>query len=65
MVSWSHESTTLSIRHQEGDGGGDDVVEDVVGESIAPKCEEDLPSPTRVVGGHRVQHDGHEGPDVV
>jgi hypothetical protein len=21
MVSWSHESTTLSIRHQDGDGG--------------------------------------------
>jgi hypothetical protein len=29
------------------------------------KCEEDLPPPTRVVGGCRVQHDGHEGPDVV
>jgi hypothetical protein len=44
---------------------GLDVIEDVVSESIAPKSEEGLPSPTRVVGGRRVQHDGHEGPDVV
>jgi hypothetical protein len=44
---------------------GDDVVEGVVGESIAPKSEEDLPLPTMVVGGCRVQHDGQEGPDVV
>jgi hypothetical protein len=34
----------------------------VVGESITPKSEEDLPSPTRVVGGRWVQH---EGPVVV
>jgi hypothetical protein len=40
------------------------VVEDVVGDNIPPK-REDLPPPTRVVGGHRVQHDGHEGSDVV
>jgi hypothetical protein len=44
---------------------GNDVVEDVVSESIAPKGEEDLPSPTRVVGGCWVQDDGQEGPDVV
>jgi hypothetical protein len=44
---------------------GNEVVEDVVGKSVSPKCEEDLPSPTRVVGGHRVQYDGHKGPDVV
>ena len=30
---------------------GDDVVEDVVSESIAPKGEEDLTSSTRVVKG--------------
>ena len=43
----------------------DEVVEDVVDKSIPPKREEDLPPPTRVVGGRRVQHGGHEGPDVV
>jgi hypothetical protein len=43
---------------------GDEVVEDVVGESIPPK-HEDLTPPTRVVGGRRVQHNGHEGPNVV
>jgi hypothetical protein len=32
---------------------GDDVVKDVVGESISPKCE-DLPPLTRVVGGRWV-----------
>jgi hypothetical protein len=37
---------------------GDDVVEDVVGEGIAPQGEEDLPSPARVLGGCQVQHDG-------
>jgi hypothetical protein len=42
----------------------DEVVEDVVDKSIPPKREEDLPPPTRVVGGRRVQHGGHEGPDV-
>jgi hypothetical protein len=36
----------------------------VVGESISPK-RENLPPPTRVVGGRRVQHNGHKGPDVV
>ena len=44
---------------------GDNVVEDVVGERIPPKREEDLTPPMRVVGGRRVQDDGHEGPDVV
>jgi hypothetical protein len=44
---------------------GDDVIEDVVSESIAPKGEEDLSPPTRVVGGCRAQDDGREGPDVV
>jgi hypothetical protein len=33
---------------------GDDVVEDVVGESIVSQGEKHLPSPTRVMGGHRV-----------
>jgi hypothetical protein len=42
-----------------------DVVEDVVVEGVALQGEEDLPSPARVVGGRRVQNDGHEGPDVV
>jgi hypothetical protein len=54
--------------HGRGPGQGrrcDDVVEDVVSESIAPKGEEDLPSPTRVVGGCWVQNDGQEGLDVV
>jgi hypothetical protein len=37
----------------------------VVSESVLPKSEEDLTPPTRVVGGCRVQHDGHKGPDVV
>jgi hypothetical protein len=44
---------------------GGDVVKDVVVEGVAPQGEEDLPSPARVVRGHRVQNDGHEGPDVV
>jgi hypothetical protein len=44
---------------------GDEVVEDVVGESIPPKCENDLSLTTRVVGGRRVQHNGHEGSNVV
>jgi hypothetical protein len=44
---------------------GGDVVEDVVIEGVAPQGEEDLPPPARVVGGHRVQNDGHEGPDVL
>jgi hypothetical protein len=38
----------------------------MVGESVPPKREKDLtPPPTRLVGGRRVQYDGHEGPDVV
>jgi hypothetical protein len=37
----------------------------VVGESLPPKHEKDLTRPTRVVGGRRVQHNGHEGSDVV
>jgi hypothetical protein len=44
---------------------GDDILEGVVSESIVPKSEEDLPPPKRVVGGCPVQHDGHEGPNVV
>jgi hypothetical protein len=44
---------------------GNDVVEDVVSESLPPKSEEDLTPPMRVVGGCRVQHDGHKGSDVV
>jgi hypothetical protein len=39
---------------------GGDVVEDV-----APQGEKDMPPPARVVGGRRVQNDGHEGPDVL
>jgi hypothetical protein len=39
---------------------GGDVVEDV-----APQGEKDLPPPARIVGGRRVQNDGHEGPDVL
>jgi hypothetical protein len=37
----------------------------VVGESVPPKREKDLSLPTRVVGGCRVQHNRHEGPNVV
>ena len=33
---------------------GDDVIEDVVGKSIAPQGEEDLPPPARVVRGRHV-----------
>ena len=43
----------------------DDVVGDVVDESISSKSEEDLTLPTRVVGGCWVLHDGHKGLDVV
>jgi hypothetical protein len=42
-----------------------EVIEDVIGEDVPPQCEKDLSSPTGVVGGRRVQHHGHEGPDVV
>jgi hypothetical protein len=44
---------------------GGDVVEDVVVEGVALQGVEDLPPPARVVGGRRVQNDGHEGPDVL
>jgi hypothetical protein len=37
----------------------------VIGEDVPPQCEKDLSSSTGVVGGRRVQHHGHEGPDVV
>jgi hypothetical protein len=63
MVSWSHKKTTLSIRHHDGTAG-DEIVEDVVGESVLPK-REDLALPMRVVGVRLVQHNRHEGPDVV
>jgi hypothetical protein len=65
MVSWSHKRATLSIRYHDGDAWGDEVIEDVVGESIPPKREKDLTPPTRVVGGRRFQHNGHEGANVV
>jgi hypothetical protein len=38
---------------------------DMVGASVPPKREKDLIPPTRVVGGRRVQHNGHEGPNVM
>jgi hypothetical protein len=44
-------------------GGG--VLKDVVVEGVAPQGEEDLPPPARVVGGRRVQNDGHEGSNVL
>jgi hypothetical protein len=44
---------------------GDEVIKDMISEGISPKCEEDLTPSTRVVGGRRVQYDGHEGHDVV
>jgi hypothetical protein len=37
----------------------------MVVEGVAPEGVEDLPSPARVVRGHQVQNDGHEGPNVV
>lgn len=37
----------------------------MVGEIVLPKREKDLTPPMRVVGGRRVQHDGHEGPNIV
>jgi hypothetical protein len=36
----------------------------VVGESVLPK-RKDLTPPTRIVGGRRVQHNGHKRLDVV
>jgi hypothetical protein len=44
---------------------GDEVVEDMVGEGVPPKRENHLSPPTRLVGGRWVQHNGHEGPNVV
>jgi hypothetical protein len=44
---------------------GGDVIKDVVIEGIASQGEEDLPSLARVVGGRRVQNDGHKGSNVV
>jgi hypothetical protein len=41
------------------------VDEDVVVEDEPPQSEKDLSSPTGVVGRRRIQHHGHEGPDVV
>jgi hypothetical protein len=41
------------------------VVEDMIGEDVPPQCEKDLSSPTGVVFGRQVQHNGHEGSDVV
>jgi hypothetical protein len=38
---------------------------DVVGEGESLKGEDHLSTPTRVVGGRRVQHNEHKGPDVV
>jgi hypothetical protein len=37
----------------------------VVDESITPQGEKHMPSPARVVGGQRVQHDGDDGPVVL
>jgi hypothetical protein len=41
------------------------VDEDVIVKDEPPQREEDLSSPTGVVGRRRIQHHGHEGPDVV
>jgi hypothetical protein len=41
------------------------VDEDVVVEDEPPQREKDLAAPAWVVGGRRIQHHGHEGPDVV
>jgi hypothetical protein len=41
------------------------VDEDVVVEDEPPQREKDLSSPTGVVGRRRIQHHGHESPDVV
>jgi hypothetical protein len=41
------------------------VDEDVIVEDEPPQREKDLSSPTGVVGRRRIQHHGHEGPDVV
>jgi hypothetical protein len=41
------------------------VDKDVIVEDETPQREKDLSSPTGVVGRRRIQHHGHEGPDVV
>jgi hypothetical protein len=41
------------------------VDEDVIVEDEPPQREKDLSSPTGIVGRRRIQHHGHEGPDVV
>jgi hypothetical protein len=41
------------------------VDEDVVVKDEPPQREKDLSSPPGVVGRRRIQHHGHEGPDVV
>jgi hypothetical protein len=41
------------------------VDEDVIVEDEPPQREEDLSSPMGVVGRRRIQHHGHEDPDVV
>jgi hypothetical protein len=41
------------------------VDEDVIVEDETPQREKDLSAPTGVVGRRRIQHHGHEGPDVV
>jgi hypothetical protein len=41
------------------------VDEDVIVEDEPPQREKDLSSPAGVVGRRRIQHHGHEGPDVV
>jgi hypothetical protein len=41
------------------------VDEDVIVKDEPPQREEDMSSPTGVVGRRRIQYHGHEGPDVV
>eukprot|EP00267_Zea_mays_P031563 XP_008663928.2 uncharacterized protein LOC103642430 [Zea mays] len=41
------------------------VDEDVIVEDEPPQREKDMSSPAGAVGGRRIQHHGHEGPDVV
>jgi hypothetical protein len=41
------------------------VDEDVIVEDEPPQREKDLSSPAGIVGRRRIQHHGHEGPDVV
>jgi hypothetical protein len=65
MVPWSHKRTT-PVHEAPGARWRSVVVdEDVIVEDGPPQREEDLSSPTGVVGRRRIQHHGHEGPDVV